>query len=120
MRIVSISRREPLHIHHYQYRSSPARGGLIGAPGIPSCTHSRRSKPEVGNDFDFAASNAKFEKATEQEVKVGYNKSSGFFDTISCEASRGFGRFGTYGARNGTEEEKKIKRPTVQTERRIC
>jgi hypothetical protein len=43
---------------------------------------------KVGTDFDFAEANAKFEKAKDQDIKVGYNKASGFFDTISCEASR--------------------------------
>merc|ERR1712028_303251 len=49
-------------------------------------------KKECAVDFDAEANNAKFEKVsadTEDKVKPlsGYNKTSSFFDNISCEAT---------------------------------
>jgi len=50
-------------------------------------------KKECADDFDLTAAGTKFEKASaadgEENAKVlsGYNKSSSFFDNISCEAT---------------------------------
>merc|ERR1711935_704706 len=42
---------------------------------------------KIGTDFDFEESNKKMSKEGEK-VEVGYNKSKGFFDTISSDAAR--------------------------------
>jgi len=57
-----------------------------------------------GEDFDVASSNAKFDKVTSSEggsvPLTGYNKSSSFFDNISCQATE----------RSGQAERQKVDR----------
>jgi len=49
------------------------------------------AKKEFAEDFDIAAAGAKFDKVTgeagEKAPLSGYNKSTSFFDNISCEAT---------------------------------
>lgn len=48
------------------------------------------AKKEFAEDFDVTASNTKFDKvkeADEKQILSGYNKTSSFFDNISCEAT---------------------------------
>lgn len=49
------------------------------------------AKKEFAEDFDLSAAGTKFEKVTEESTDkkplAGYNKTSSFFDNISCEAT---------------------------------
>jgi protein LSM14 len=64
--------------------------GRTGAIGELAPNEKSETKEEVKDDFDFANSNAKFEKPDEEvkkdDVRGGYDKVRSFFDDISCDA----------------------------------
>lgn len=75
-------------------RGNRSKGGVTasGAPvGELLPEANAQVKTQVADDFDVEAANAKMEKVTDEGDKAkplsGYNKSSSFFDNISCEAT---------------------------------
>merc|ERR550537_1130654 len=76
-------------------RGSRPKGGGATASGAPVGELlpevNADVKKQCAADFDVDAANTKFEKVTDEGDKPkplsGYNKTSSFFDNISCEAT---------------------------------
>lgn len=64
------------------------RGAATSSQPVGELIPDENATPDVGTDFDLAAAGNKMESKDMPTYDVGYDKSKGFFDTISSDAHR--------------------------------